>query len=315
MRKIALTVIIAIVATYLNGAYAQTSQQEYINQYQELAKRQMEKFGMPASIILAQGVLESGSGNSRLAVKANNHFGIKCHSSWNGPRIYHDDDAKNECFRKYRNSEKSYQDHSEFLRGARRYAFLFDLNPTDYKGWARGLRKAGYATDPKYPQKLIRIIEENKLYQLDKGISIAISSPTQGMGELVDPGNISIDIFNQRKIFKRNRIKYIVVNKEDTYKSLTKAFELMPWQLAKYNEISKNTKLKEGQELYIQPKRRKAEPNHPVHVVEEGETMYSISQLYGIKLKHLYRRNRVGSSYEPTEGEKVYLRGRKPSEK
>lgn len=313
MRRVVLIAIIAIAATSFNIICAQTSQQEYFKQYQDLAKRQMEKFGVPASIILAQGALESGSGNSRLAVKANNHFGIKCHSSWAGPRIYHDDDAKGECFRKYRSVESSYLDHSEFLRGARRYAFLFDLDPTDYKGWAKGLRKAGYATDPQYPQKLIRIIEENKLYLLDKGILIEIESPTQGMGELVDPGNINIDIFKQRKIYMRNRIKYIIVNKEDTYKSLTKAFELMPWQLASYNEISRNDKLKEGQELYIQPKRRQAETNHPVHVVEEGETMYSVSQMYGIKLKHLYRRNRVDTNYEPTEGDKVYLRGRKPT--
>lgn len=311
MRRFVLTAIIAILTGHFSVTYAQTSKEEYFKQYQDLAKRQMEKFGVPASIILAQGVLESGNGNSRLAVKANNHFGIKCHSSWTGPRIYHDDDAKGECFRKYRNVENSYLDHSEFLRGARRYAFLFDLDPTDYKGWANGLRKAGYATDPKYPQKLIRIIEEHKLYQLDKGIAIEIESPSLGMGELVDPGNISIDIFNQRKVYMRNRIKYIIVDKEDTYKSLTKAFELMPWQLAKYNEISKNEKLKEGRELYIQPKRKKAEPNHPVHVVEKGETLYDISQMYGIKLKSLYRRNRIDENYEPTEGEKIYLRRRK----
>ncbi|MDD2196200.1 MAG: glucosaminidase domain-containing protein, partial [Bacteroidales bacterium] len=270
------------------------------------------KFGVPASIILAQGLLESGSGNSTLAVKANNHFGIKCHKTWTGPRIYHDDDARGECFRKYRTPEKSYKDHSEFLRGARRYAFLFDLNPTDYKGWAYGLKKAGYATDPQYPKKLIRIIEEHKLYALDSGVEISIESPTKGMGEEIDPENFSIDIFNQRKLYMKNRIKYIIVQSGDTYENLTRDLELMPWQLANYNEIERGTKLKEGQELFIQPKRRKAEVNHQLHITEEGETMYDISQMYGVRLKWLYRRNRIEQGAEPVAGEKIYLRGKRP---
>jgi LysM repeat protein len=272
----------------------------------------MEKYGVPASIILAQGILESGSGNSRLAKLANNHFGIKCHSNWTGPKIYHDDDQKGECFRSYRSPEYSYRDHSEFLRGARRYAFLFDLNPTDYKEWAKGLQKAGYATDPGYPQKLIRIIEETKIYQLDKGIQIQLESPTLRMGDLVDPDNYEIDLYKQRKVYIRNRIKYIKVNKGDTYQSLTQELELMPWQLAKYNDIPRGAKLVEGQELYVQPKRRQAESNHPLHIVEKGETLYSISQLYGVSLKSLYRRNKIDEKYIPEIGEKIYLRGRKP---
>lgn len=301
-------VIIPLVA----WAQKKISSEEYIKQYQKLAISQMEQYGVPASIILAQGLLESGSGNSTLAVKANNHFGIKCHNSWTGARIYHDDDAKGECFRKYKSVEKSYQDHSEFLRGARRYAFLFDLKPTDYKGWANGLKKAGYATDPQYPQKLIRIIEEYKLYALDKGVEISIESPTKGMGEEIDPENFSIDIFNQRKLYIKNRVKYIIVQKGDTYQSLTKDLELMPWQLASYNEIEKGAKLEEGQELFIQPKRRKAETNHPLHIVEEGETIYSISQLYAIKTKWLYKRNRMQQGEEPEVGDKIYLRKYKP---
>lgn len=306
--------ILFILITY--GLFGQNriTREQYIQQYQVLAQRQMERYGIPASIIMAQGILESGSGNSTLAVKANNHFGIKCHSSWSGPRIYHDDDAKGECFRKYKSPEKSFQDHSEFLRGARRYAFLFDLDPTDYKGWAHGLRKAGYATDPQYPQKLIRIIEEEKLYQLDRGIEIKIVSPTKGMGELVDPESFSIDLYKQRNIYTRNRIKYIIVAEGDSYQTLTRELELMPWQLARYNEIDRDAKLEVGQELYIQPKRRMAEPNHPLHVVEEGETMYSISQMYGIKLKSLYRRNRMEQGTEPEVGEKIFLRGKKPWE-
>ena len=310
VKKILFTTYILCIA--ILTAHTQTTRQEYIQQYQKMAIGQMEKYGVPASIILSQGILESGAGNSTLAIKANNHFGIKCHSTWTGPRIYHDDDAKGECFRKYRSPEKSYQDHSEFLRGARRYAFLFDLDPTDYKGWAHGLRKAGYATDPNYPSKLIRIIEEEKLYLLDRGVDIKIESPTLGMGELLDPGSYNIDIYNQRKIYVRNRIKFIKAKEDDSYQSITKEMDLMPWQLAKYNDIDRDEKLTVGQELYIQPKRRRAEPNHPLHVVEEGETLYDISQMYGIRLKSLYFRNRVDEDYVPEAGEKVFLRGRKP---
>lgn len=314
MRSIVTFLFVNIISISLSiPAIAQkVSSEEYIKRYQGLAISQMEKYGVPASIILAQGLLESGSGNSTLAVKANNHFGIKCHKTWTGPRIYHDDDARGECFRKYRTPVKSYQDHSEFLRGARRYAFLFDLDPTDYRGWAYGLKQAGYATDPQYPKKLIRIIEEHKLYALDSGVEISIESPTKGMGEEIDPENFSIDIFNQRKLYMKNRIKYIVVQSGDTYENLTRDLELMPWQLANYNEIERGTKLKEGQELFIQPKRRKAEINHQLHIAEEGETMYDISQMYGVRLKWLYRRNRIEQGDEPVAGEKIYLRGKKP---
>ncbi len=286
---------------------------EYIERYKRIAIKNMEKYGVPASITMAQGILESGDGNSTLAVKGNNHFGIKCHRTWTGQRIYHDDDAKGECFRKYRSPEHSFQDHSEFLRGGRRYAFLFDLEPTDYKGWARGLRQAGYATDPRYAESLIRIIEENSLYLLDRGVDIKVVSPTKGMGQLADAENFRIDIYSQREIFTRNRIKYIKVKQGDTYQSLTRELEMMPWELARYNEIERNATLTPGQELYIQPKRRRAEVNHSHHVAEAGETMYGISQMYGIRLSSLYRLNRMDTDQEVEEGQKVFLRRRKPA--
>lgn len=143
---------------------------EYVEIFGPIAQGEMETFRIPASITLAQGLLESGNGSGRLAQEANNHFGIKCHTGWNGKRIYHDDDRKGECFRVYQNPISSYRDHSLFLKERRRYAFLFDLNPTDYKAWARGLKKAGYATDPKYPQKLISLIERYQLDRFDKQI-------------------------------------------------------------------------------------------------------------------------------------------------
>lgn len=296
------------------AVFAQKKQtrEEYINRYKDAAIYQMKTQGVPASIILAQGLLESDNGNSYLAVKANNHFGIKCHKTWTGPKVYQDDDAKNECFRKYSNPDKSYKDHSDFLRGTRRYSQLFDLAPTDYKGWSYGLKKAGYATNPHYAEMLIKIIEENNLYIYDKGVSVEVQSPTKGLGDLVDIDKFVIDLNKHRKVYTRNRIKYIIVKKGDSYANLTKELELLPWQLSRYNEISRDSSLKEGQELYIQPKRLKAEVNHSVHVVEKGETMYSISQMYGIKLKSLYRKNRMKVGDEVEVGQVIQLRKRKP---
>ncbi len=301
-----------MVITFQGFTQGKISRDEYINQYKSVAIRQMKAFGVPASIILAQGILESENGNSMLAVKANNHFGIKCHTSWQGPTIYHDDDKKGECFRKYSSPEKSYQDHSEFLRGSRRYAPLFDLQPTDYKSWAHGLKKAGYATNPQYAERLIKLIEENKLYQYDQGVEVEVESPTKGMGELVDVDNYTIDLFKQRKVFTRNRIKYIIVKEGDSFESIAKDLDLRQWQLFKYNDLPRESVLKPGTELYIQPKRCRAEVNHKWHVVEKGETMYTISQLYGIKMKSLYRKNRMKPGDEPEEGDKIYLRNRKP---
>ncbi|MHC1702282.1 MAG: glucosaminidase domain-containing protein [Tenuifilaceae bacterium] len=285
---------------------------EYIAKYKEIAVRQMKSHGVPASIILAQGLLESDNGNSRLAVKANNHFGIKCHKSWSGSTFIQDDDTKNECFRKYTNPEKSYRDHSDFLRGARRYSTLFDLKPTDYKGWAHGLKKAGYATNPNYANMLIKIIEDNKLYAFDKGIIVEVDSPTKGLGDLVDIDNFVIDLKKQRKVYTRNRIKYIIVKKGDSFETLTKELELLPWQLSKYNDLTNDSLIREGQELYIQPKRRNAEINHSVHVIEKGESIYSVSQMYGVKMKNLYRKNNLKPGEQPEIGQVIYLRKKKP---
>ncbi|WP_242202585.1 glucosaminidase domain-containing protein [Aestuariivivens insulae] len=148
--------------------YASATEQ-YIDTYKDIAKTEMELYGIPASITLAQGILESGSGKGRLSVEANNHFGIKCHD-WTGKKIYHDDDRRQECFRKYKDAKYSFRDHSLFLTQRKRYSALFDLKKHDYRGWAKGLRAAGYATDKKYPQKLISLIERYKLYEYDKGI-------------------------------------------------------------------------------------------------------------------------------------------------
>lgn len=288
--------------------------QEYKAKYQHLAIKKMREHGIPASITLAQGMLESGNGRSRLAREGNNHFGIKCHKDWKGRRMYHDDDARGECFRVYRSVEQSFEDHSNFLRGARRYAFLFDLSPTDYKGWAHGLKKAGYATDPNYARLLIRIIEEEELWQLDRGVEVEIAPPRVAQRDAPATGSkVVVRLGGSRPVFVRNRVEYIVVAPHDTYQSLTRAMEMMPWELARYNELPARELPPPGTELYVQPKRRRAARGCQTHVVERGETLYSIAQKYAVKTSSLRRRNHLQSSDTALEeGQLIYLRKKAP---
>lgn len=310
MNRNFVALFVALIGVHLSIiAQNKISREEYISLYSHIAVNNMKQYGVPASITLAQAMLESDNGNSTLAVKANNHFGIKCHKGWTGATIFHDDDRKGECFRKYKNPEQSFNDHSLFLRGSKRYAFLFDLTPTDYKAWAHGLKKAGYATNPKYAELLIKIIEDNELYRFDQGITVAIKSPKP---VVTDWDNYEIDLYKTRPVYTRNRVKYIVVKDGDTFESLARELDLMPWQLYRYNELTRDSVIRLGQELYIQPKRWKADRSNPVHTVERGETMYKISQMYGVKLKSLYRKNRMNPGDEPEVGQLIYLRKRKP---
>jgi len=261
-------------------------------------------------------LLESNNGNSTLAQKANNHFGIKCHNDWRGGTIYHDDDRKGECFRRYKTIYESYIDHSDFIVNGRRYSFLFELEPTDYKAWARGLQKAGYATSRTYAQLLIRIIEDNQLYVYDRGGTLNFTStnendPGFNNQELADVDNFTIQL-NKHKVYNKNRIDYIIVKDGDTFESLTREFELLSWELFKYNELEDGATLEEGEILYLQPKRNRAEHGFDFHTVTEGETMYKISQMYGIKLKKLYEKNRMEVGTEPEPGQQLWLRKRKP---
>ena len=310
MNRILVVLLVTLTGIHLSiFAQKKISREEYISMYSHIAVNNMKQYGVPASITLAQAMLESDNGNSTLAVKANNHFGIKCHKDWTGATIYHDDDRKGECFRKYKNPEQSFNDHSLFLRGGKRYVFLFDLLPTDYKAWAHGLKKAGYATNPKYAELLIKIIEENELYRFDQGIEVALKPPKP---VVTDWDNYEIDLYKTRPVFIRNRVKYIVAKDGDTFESLARELDLMPWQLYRYNDLTRDSAIRPGQELYIQPKRWKADRSNPVHTVEPGETMYIISQMYGVKLKALYRKNRMKPGDEPEVGQLIYLRKRKP---
>lgn len=287
-----------------------TTREEYIDQYKTWAIDEMNRSGIPASITLAQGMLESNNGNSTLAVKGNNHFGIKCHD-WKGKSMRHHDDRRNECFRKYKSPRDSYKDHTNFLMNGPRYSSLFELEQTNYKGWARGLKRAGYATSPTYASALIRIIEDYELDQFDSGKKWRRKAgDTETIAEVTDIDGFEIEI-DHRKILIRNRIDYIIVKEGDTYESLTRELEMMPYELAQYNEIPKNSKLNRGQVLYLQPKRRKASVEFSYHTVEAGETMYDISQMYGIKLKKLYQLNLMNPGEEPDVDDEIHLRRKK----
>lgn len=301
--------------------------EDYINRYKDLAVSEMKRTGIPASVTLAQGMIESDYGHSRLALEANNHFGIKCHDDWTGPTIRHNDDRRNECFRKYRKPEESFYDHSDFLKSVSRYTFLFDINPTDYKAWARGLKKAGYATNPDYANMLIRKIEENNLWYFDRGYnSTSLPPQTTIPGketvtvQNTDNNEKPVTLLNENtavaarvpRVMENNRIQYIIVKDGDTREKLEKEFQLLKWELPKYNELDSDFPLVPGQILYLQPKREKAEPGKEYHNTVEGETMYMISQRYGVKLKSLYERNRMTEGTEPEAGKKIWLRSIKP---
>lgn len=299
-------VLLLLLTPNIFSQQKQYTKQQYIDQFKAIATAQMKKSGVPASIILAQACLESGYGNSSLTTKGKNHFGIKCHRSWTGEKMYYDDDAKGECFRVYKKDEDSFMDHSDFLRYNQRYASLFDLEPTDYKAWAHGLKKAGYATNPKYAELLIKTIEDNKLYLYDKGITISIPSPSQL--EAIDLENFTIQL--NRKIYTRNGVKYVIANKGDTYDAIAAEFKLRTYQLSKYNDLGKYNQIYDGQELYIKAKKTRADKNYPVHIVQEGETMQQISQHYAIKLKSLLRFNKMKAGEEAEVGQELFLRNK-----
>ena len=299
---------------------------QYIDTWKDEAMYQMAVHGIPASITLAQGILESRDGNSRLAKEGNNHFGIKCHSDWQGGRIYADDDAKNECFRQYKNARESFDDHSDFLKKPR-YASLFELEVTDYKGWARGLKSCGYATSPEYAQALIRIIEENNLEQYDEqGLQLAKNdelperASKKPKARITNEGSKSkrnrttageerqeITLSgNHEVLMSDNRIKYILAREGDTRESIAREIDLNVFILNRFNDFDSKTELKPGDIVYLQPKRMQAGITEYVSL--EGDSWFSISQKQGIKLKRLCKIN--GSSPEKpiSAGTRVYLK-------
>ncbi len=298
-------------------AQTKMTREQYIEKYKDVAISNMRKHKVPASITLAQGLLESGNGNSELAKKSNNHFGIKCHSSWTGEKTYHDDDKKQECFRVYKTVEDSYADHADFLHKTR-YAKCFELKITDYKGWAHELKKAGYATNPKYPKMLIKIIEDYHLYDIDKEalgkgkikpkkeqIPIAAKGPNQKYDS--DDQFEDVDYYGKPMVkLSDNKIKFIVASKGDSPESLAKKMEMGPWQIMAYNNVKKTYRFREGEKVYLQPKKNKAKKTY--HITKSGDSIWIISQQYGVKMSKIRRYNKLSKNEILKPGQKIYLR-------
>lgn len=287
------------------------SRKEFIRKYKHIAVREMERTGIPASITLAQGILESGCGESELAIHANNHFGIKCHNEWEGKTYFMDDDEEDECFRKYKTPEQSWIDHSEFLTSRPRYAGLFNLPTTDYKAWAKGLKAAGYATNPKYAEMLIKIIEEEELYKYDHPIKrLAGSIPSITVDEFAEsvssqnrPGNVS---YRNREEM-RNGILCIEAIPGDSYGKIAQYYGIKLKKLLSYND-KKDSSLKTGQLVFLKKKKTRAARGYEFHRVKAGDNLYDISQQYGVRLKNLVNYNYLTADSPLTEGEKIFLR-------
>ncbi len=256
----------------------------YIDRYKDIAVEQMRQYGVPASITLAQGLLESDAGRSMLAVEGNNHFGIKCHSDWTGRTMYYDDDRRGECFRKYGSADASYRDHSVFLSSSSRYAFLFNLSQTDYKGWARGLKNAGYATNPQYADKLIGIIELYELYQYDR-----VSTSRKQTGHT----NTSFEDEFSRQTFLSNGLLYVLLDDGETLKDVSREFRTTRAKLRRYNEIDRQYVPPAGSVIYLEKKKCRASWEYNTHVVGPDDSLWSISQLYGVRMNCLIRKNKL----------------------
>lgn len=300
------------------AAFSDTPQQSYIEKYSSLAVEEMYRTGVPASITLAQGLLESGNGQSRLAVKGNNHFGIKCHNTWTGAKVYHDDDRKGECFRKYDSPEESFRDHSDFLRYRDRYKFLFDLELTDYRSWAYGLKTAGYATDPKYPEKLIRLIEEYELYEYD----LQKPEPTHNVEPQVPVSPTVIEQVQplsprqretfsfalSRQMYSLNGVPFVYASEGETYASIAKANRLFLKEILKFNDLKEEKDLVPGTVVYLQKKKKKAAAGLDKYVVEGSQDLRSISQRFAIRLDKLCKLNDIAPDHVLRDGDVLYLR-------
>ncbi len=272
----------------------------YIEKWHTLAVRHQQQYGIPASITLAQGLLESGAGLSRLATEGNNHFGIKCHKDWTGDGIYQDDDEQNECFRKYADAAESFEDHARFLK-RKRYQPLFQLKETDYAGWANGLKQCGYATDPSYAAKLVNIIEMYELYKYDSNQPV-VAKRRELKGDETLEHSVNMTIVNEfrimHKISQKWELYYITVYAGDTYDSIADEYGMKKRKLLGYNDLDNDpAMLPAGSVLYLQEKNTKMPDGAAeAHKVRRGETAYSIAQAYGLKLKSLLKINGLSES-------------------
>jgi LysM repeat protein len=268
---------------------------QYIEEFKFAAMQEMKIYGIPASVTLAQGILESASGNSKLAKDCNNHFGIKCRKNWTGNFCLADDDAQDECFRGYGSAMESYRDHSLFLKGASRYDFLFSLPTTDYKAWAHGLRQAGYATNPAYGNIIISVVERYRLSMDDSRMILGedYNSPDTAASRLI----------------QKHGLPAVIALKNQKPEDIAKLYDMGSWQIYKYNDLKNGEELKPGEIIYLKPKKRKA--TEDFHTVKEGETLRDISQLHAVKLKKLEKFNQIVASKPLKPGEIIYLREKK----
>lgn len=313
------TILAAVVFLLTLAGVADTPQQTYIKKYSALAVEEMYRTGVPASITLAQGLLESGNGLSRLATDGNNHFGIKCHNTWKGAKVYHDDDEKGECFRKYDSPEESFRDHSDFLRYRDRYKFLFDLELTDYKGWAYGLRKAGYATDPKYPEKLIRLIEDHSLYIYDSQKpeqktfheEPVIPEPPAQIEQAKPLTGRQREVFSfalSRQMYSQNGVPFVYATEGETYEDIARANRLFVKEILKFNDLKDPRELKAGEVVYLQKKKKRAQKGLDKYV-SEGETgLWEISQRFAVRIDNICRLNGISRDHVLREGDILNLR-------
>ncbi|MBQ3636267.1 MAG: glucosaminidase domain-containing protein [Bacteroidales bacterium] len=328
MRNVFILSVLLAIAFVTTSAQRMTRQQ-YIDKYKGWAIEEMNRTGIPASITLAQGILESDCGNSDLAIDANNHFGIKCHSDWTGETFTKDDDKKDECFRSYDDAYKSFKDHSDFLVSKSRYAELFKLKRTDYEGWARGLKKCGYATEPTYAERLIKIIEEEKLHKYDTGEEAEPETivadkggeekkPVEAKAEETEidvprktpkvKADFAIEPLMAHEVKYNNGIRYIEVRGQDTFESIASEFHLMQWELLKYNDLDHNADIKTIKYLYLRPKKNRAHPDCPTYTIKTGDTLWNVAHRYGVKLRKLQKRNGFKEGQEPVPGDEIVLR-------
>ena len=325
IRKVNILLILA--ALSYNALTAQNAAIiQYINNYKFLAIQEMQRTGVPASIKLAQGILETQAGASDLVKRSNNHFGIKCKTGWNGNKVYHDDDERGECFRAYASAEDSYRDHSDFLKRSQRYAFLFQLDPEDYQDWAKGLKKAGYATNPKYTQQLVKFIEtydlqlytlialgkrkmedEQPMYAVNNNTTPVISAAVQGGGSAEPETSVkALRLRYPEEAFRINDTRVIVAIAGTPLLSIAEQFGVKYRHLLEFNELSEADDIvRKDQLIFLQRKRRQG--SNPFHLVTKEETLYDIAQEEAIRLDNLLAYNQLQGSEIPVVGQKLYL--------
>ena len=313
-------------------AQGRQTREEYIDRYKSIAVAHMERYGIPASITMAQGILESDCGNSALSRSSNNHFGIKCKSDWTGRRVFHDDDARGECFRAYGSVEASYEDHARFLDSQPRYDSLFVYPADDYRSWARGLKAAGYATAPDYAQRLCRIIEEAQLFLLDQPDGERLYASRSGRkitdpegwftdqtsmerpadaSSAVDPANypVTINAHNGYNVYATNGVHYVLAKENDTFENIGRKFRLSPRNLRKFNDLKdKKAQPVPGEAVYIERKRKRWEGNSRHHICRQGETAYSVGQSYAIRTRSIEKLNKLRKDEELAAGREIRIK-------